>query len=186
LVRSITSALQLLKTLAASISRFIIPELKRKGIIALYSSTIDKIISFETLEICEVIFIPKKSHVLQFVGTSIAATRSETVEALLAGYCHHTFLKCSATGVILDTSIGQFIGSMAPIIFQDINGFKSMLPGQMIHVFPCTEQDIQGQIVRDSAPWRAMKSPDYTPTRKISIVAGAALAPYHKRARKLS
>lgn len=152
-------------TLAASIARFIIPELKEKGIVALYSSTIDKIISFETLEIYEVIFIPKKSHVLQFVGSLVAAPISETVEALLAGYCHHTFLKCSATGVILDVSIGQFIGTMEPIIYQDINSFKSMLPGQMIHVFPCTEQSIQGQIARDSAPWRAKKSPDCPPVR---------------------
>jgi hypothetical protein len=51
-------------TLAASISRFIIPELRKRSIVAVYSSTVDKIISFETLEIYEVVLIPRKSHVL--------------------------------------------------------------------------------------------------------------------------
>jgi hypothetical protein len=77
-----------------------------------------------------VVFIPGKSHVLQLVGTLSAATKSEAVEALLAGYCHHTILKCSATGVILDTSIGKFIGSMTPIVFQDMNAFTLVLQGR--------------------------------------------------------
>lgn len=81
-VRSNTSALQLLNICRL----YIIPELKERAIFVLYSSTVDKTISFETLEICEVSFIPKKSYVLQFVGSLIAGTRSQTVIALLAGY----------------------------------------------------------------------------------------------------
>jgi hypothetical protein len=112
-----------------------------------------------------VVFIPRKSHVLQLVGTLSAAAKSETVEALLAGYRYHTILKCSATGIILDTSIGQFIGSMAPIVFQDINAFTSVLPRQIIHVFPCSKDALQRHIAQDSALTKTLVSPDLTPPR---------------------
>eukprot|EP00978_Attheya_sp_CCMP212_P012671 scaffold31679_cov47-Attheya_sp.AAC.1 len=52
-------------TLAASVSRFLIPKLKEKGVTSIYSKTVDKQIDLSNLQVYEVLFTPKYQHSLE-------------------------------------------------------------------------------------------------------------------------
>eukprot|EP00978_Attheya_sp_CCMP212_P042461 scaffold258989_cov51-Attheya_sp.AAC.1 len=147
-------------TLAASVSRFLIPKLKEKGVTSVYSKTVDKQIDLSNLQVYEVIFTPKYQHSLDLDWGF--TKKQELVESLMGdSFCHHTVLKCALTGVIIDLTLGQFTGTMTPYVFPSLDKFISVLPGDFVHTHPCSEDSIQKQIVRDEAFLKM--SPDATP-----------------------
>lgn len=150
-------------TLATAFARFIAPKLKKMGLEKIFSTSLDQMINTSSLEIYTALFTPDKQHAIELL-TPFGSFRTELVEAGLP-FCSHNALKCRETGVVIDLSIGQFTGTLIPHVFKDENEWTAAIPGQVITVFKTSESDIQGQIERDNAPWRARVSPDATPQR---------------------
>ena len=147
-------------TLVSAFSKFLIPKLKEKGVSSLYSKTIDEKIDLSNLEIYEVTFTPTYQHTVELdLGFM---KRAELVEPLMEdGLCHHTVLKCSLTGAIVDLTLGQFTGTVAPYVFPSLGSFISVVPGHSVETHPCSEESIQQQIARDES--HTQISPDATP-----------------------
>lgn len=147
-----------------SFARFIVPKLKKLGLERIHSSTINQAVNTKTFEIYTALFTPRKQHALELV--SWLGDRTEVVEAFFGVQCcNHNALKCHDIGIVIDLALGQFTGTMAPYVFKDEKEWIAEIPGGVIHVFKTEETDIQGQIARDCAPWRAQLSPDATPAR---------------------
>lgn len=147
-------------TVVASFARFLIPKLKKKGTSSLYSKTLDQYLDLGYLEIYEVGFAPTHQHTLVFERGVMKLP--ELVEPLIMdGLCHHTILKCSATGAIVDMTLGQFTGTVTPRVFKNTASFVSAIPGTRVGLFPCSEESIQQQIARDES--LARLSPDAVP-----------------------
>jgi hypothetical protein len=123
------------------------------GLEKFFSTSLDQMINTSSLEIYTALFTPDKRHALELL-TPFGSFRTELIEAGLR-FCSHNALKCRETGVVIDLSIGQFTGTLIPHVFKDENAWTAAIPGQVITVFKTSESDIQGQIERDNAPWRA-------------------------------
>ncbi|KAL7528214.1 hypothetical protein ACHAXR_002329, partial [Thalassiosira sp. AJA248-18] len=141
---------------------YVVPKLKSAhGIVELWSSTLKRMVSLSDLEIQTILFFSEKQYSLKLVRP-LMRDQVEVVEAL-SGYpphCNHNALKCRKTGAVIDFSLGQYIGSMSPIVFDNEDAFAAAIPGEVGRIFPCPQKDIDEQIKRDNAAFKSRASPD--------------------------
>mmetsp|Transcript_16242 Transcript_16242/g.23920 ORF Transcript_16242/g.23920 Transcript_16242/m.23920 type:complete len:315 (-) Transcript_16242:91-1035(-) len=155
-------------TVTAAITQFFVPSLNAAGIAHLRSVTLDANIKMENLEIYTIGFIPKTTEVVEL--TSPRYTKKEPIQPLIwfEGYrphCSHNFMKCKESGIIVDCTLGQFLGTMKPYIFSDMDKFLTQVPGEVLYYSKTNQSDIDQQVGRDSAGFRSLISPDSTPNR---------------------
>ena len=130
----------------------------------LTTSTLKRMVPLSDLEIQTILFFSEKQYALKLVRP-LMIDHVEVVEAL-SGYpphCNHNAIKCHKTGVMIDLSLGQYIGSMSPIVFINEDAFAAAIPGEVGRISPCPKKDIDEQIERDSAAFKSRVSPDSVP-----------------------
>lgn len=158
-------------TIAATFVRFIVPYMKKKGLYELRSLTIGQDLRMDNLEIYTLLFIPNKTHAIVLRMPLNFASKTEIVEALMPSMqgtpqcCSHNVLKCRESGVIIDVTLGQFLGTMKPYIFNDNDHFFSQIPGDIVSFRPTSAEAIDEQVTRDNAEFRSEVSPDSMPAR---------------------
>jgi hypothetical protein len=94
--------------------------------------------------------------------------RSDLVEPLIGTppnqACPHNFLKCKPSGIVLvDLSLGQFAGTMAPFVLGSIAEYLPLIPGDILQVEACPQSALDQQYERDSTSYRRQASPDSVP-----------------------
>ena len=149
-------------TIVTTFTRFMVPYMKKRRMEEL-TYLAGRTIRMDDLEIFSLLFKPRKSHAL--VLNTLLGSRTEIVEAVLPGssLCSHNMLRCRKTGIIIDITLGQFLGTMKPYIFQDEDQYFSHVPGEIARFYKTTESDINSQVTRDNAPFREVTSPDSKP-----------------------
>lgn len=71
-----------------------------------------------------------------------------------------------ATGCIVDLSMGQFTGTMTPYIFRNWNEFRSVIPGEVVHVHPFPREELGFQLINLTINAHTQpQSPDSDPRR---------------------
>ena len=152
-------------TNVATFVRFIVPHMKRMHVEEL--TCLDgKSIRLEDLEIYSMTFVPRMRHAL-LLDYDFMGTRTEIVEAVSEDdpLCSHNFLRCRKTGVIIDITIGQFLGTMKPYIFQDMEELFASIPGEGAKVAKTEKSAIDQQVARDNNNSAGSFSPDAVPER---------------------
>ena len=157
-------------TIAVSLYKFVVPSLNSIGISQLRSVTLNKFIKLENFEIYSLGFIPKETQVIELTS-ACSHPRTEIVQPVLpygGGYpphCSHNFIKCKESGSIIDCALGQFLGTMKPYIFNDMDEFLHQIPGDVLYYFKTKQDEIEQQAERDSAKFRSRVSPDSIPSK---------------------
>ena len=77
-------------------------------------------------------------------------------------------LKCRKSGIVIDITLGQFLGTMKPYVFNNTDQFFSQVPGEIIYFHKTKEEDIDEQVSRDNAEFRSRFSKDSKPGRFIN------------------
>ena len=155
-------------TIVAKFVRFIVPHMKEMRVEKLTFPD-GKTIQLEDLEIFSLSFKPRKTH--SIVLNTLLGSRIEVVEAVtpqpppLPSVCSHNVLKCRKTGRIIDITLGQFLGTMKPYIFDSDEEFFSHVPGDVFFFCKTAEEAIHQQVARDSSPHLARLSPDAMPVK---------------------
>lgn len=120
--------------------RIIVPMLIEQGVE--YLALEDRKITIRGLDILAIFFVPKQRYEL-----SLQNIASEVIEGPYE-FCSHNVVIASS-GEILDFSGGQFTGVMLPSVFRDVEAYKSSIQGEVVHVRPCHDLEIQDQGKRD-------------------------------------
>jgi len=150
-------------TITAAFVKHMVPYMKRMGLTEL-RTTINQTIRLADLEIFSLGFIPNKTH--SFVLNHGFTSTTEKVEALQEGtcrYCSHNVLKCRKSGIVIDPTLGQFLGVMNPFVFSNKDQLFSLVPGTYLFFKKTSEIAIDDQITRDK--FLAKISPDVGPQR---------------------
>jgi len=117
------------------------------------------------LEIFSLGFSPNKTHAIELKYAPISRLFSlpivEIVEAPV--HCSHNVLKCRESGVIVDITLGQFLGTMKPYIFKSVDEYFSQIPGQVLYFEKTNEMAIDEQVSRDNDEGQSKRSPDEKP-----------------------
>ena len=152
-------------TIAAAFVRHIVPDMKKNTGVAELRTATGEIIQLDQLEIFSLGFIPNKTHSLVLKKSLFEAPRTEVIEALSGNplHCSHNVLRCLKSGIIIDITMGEFLGTMKPYIFNNTKQFFSLVPGKIIYFEKTSENDINEQITRDNAVYRKEISPDSIP-----------------------
>jgi len=121
-------------TIVATFTRFMVPYLKERRMEEL-TYLAGQTIRMDDLEIFSLSFKPRKTHAL--VLNTFLGQRTEIIEALngFSSSCSHNVLRCKKTGIIIDITLGQFLGTMKPYIFQDEDQFFRHVPGEVVYFF---------------------------------------------------
>ena len=155
-------------TIAATIVRYMVPHMKTIGLSELRSQSTDQNLHMNNLECFSLGFIPDKTHAIELWHPCLPL-RTEVVESLMPEsfppHCSHNVLKCRETGIIIDATLGQFLGTMSSYIFLDTDQFFSQVPGKVLYFVKTGEECIDSQISRDNAEFRSLVSPDSKPAR---------------------
>lgn len=157
-------------TISTALVRFIVPYMKKRGVDELRSLTTGQDLRMGDLEIYTLGFIPNNTHALMLRDPINFSSKTEIVESLMPSmggpqHCSHNVLKCRESGVIIDVTLGQFLGTMKPYIFNDVDQFFSQIPGEIVSFCQTSTKAIDEQISRDNAEFRSMVSPDSKPAR---------------------
>lgn len=153
-------------TIVATFARFMVPYMKANGITEMYSSTVGFTIRLEDLEIFSLGFRPGKTHAIALKHPFLA-TRTEFVEAQLGLplHCPHNVLRCRNSGVVIDCSLGQFMGTTKAYVFHNAASFLSSVPGDILFFQKTDTTSIDEQVARDNQAFRSRKCPDAIPAK---------------------
>ena len=157
-------------TITATFVRFMVPYMKNIGLTELRSLTTTCTrtrIRMDDLEIFSLGFSPNKTHAL-VLRYPLLSSITEIVEAKMGipPHCSHNVLKCRKSGIVIDITLGQFLGTMKPYIFNDTDQFFSQVPGKIIYFHKTKEEDIDEQVSRDNADiYKLRGSKDSKPGR---------------------
>lgn len=136
------------------------------GISELFSTQLGRSIPLSEFDIYTLMFKRNKSHAIDLKHPLTYLQRTEIVEALMPnGECTHNVLKCRRNGILLDITLGQFLGTMSTYIFEDTDSYLSIFPGTVLSFHPTNDLAIAEQLSRDNATFRGMTSPDSVPAK---------------------
>ena len=153
-------------TITATFVRYMVPYMKTIGLTEIRSLTTGCNIRMDDLEIYSLGFTPNKTHAIALKYALDSLSRVDMVEALLPSpepHCSHNVLKCRESGVLVDITLGQFLGTMKPYIFKSVDDYFSQIPGQVLYFQKTDEMSIDEQVIRDNAAYRSKISPDAKP-----------------------
>jgi hypothetical protein len=152
-------------TIVAAFVRHIVPDMKNTGAVTELRTATGQIIQLDQLEIFSLGFVPNKTHSLVLKKSLFEAPRTEVIEALDGNplHCSHDVLRCLKSGIIIDITIGEFLGTMKPYIFSNTKQLFSLIPGKILYFKKTSENHIDEQLTRDNAACRKEISPDSTP-----------------------
>ena len=156
-------------TITATFVRYMVPYMKTIGLTEIRSLTTGCNIRMNDLEVYSLGLIPTKSHAIVLKNALDSLSRVEIVEALLPlspnrpQHCQHNVLKCRESGILIDITLGQFLGTMEPYTFKSVDEYFSQIPGQVLYFEKTHEISIDEQVSRDNAEFRSMLSPDSKP-----------------------
>ncbi len=155
-------------TVTATLVRYLIPAMMKMGISDLYSQTLDRRIPITDIKIYTLMFVPQKTHAVHLTySTPIPPSTTDIVEARIPSNkdpCSHNVLKCHKSGVILDITLGQFMGEMSTYIFGDEECYISSFPGKVKTFYLTDESAINQQIQHDNLTFYKKASPDSIPS----------------------
>ena len=134
-------------TITATFVRYMVPYMKTIGLTEIRSLTTGYNIRMDDLEMYSLGFSPNKTHAIVLKRPLDFLSSVEIVEALyplpeLRPHCPHNVLKCRESGVIVDITLGQFLGTMKPYIFKSVDDYFSQIPGEVLYFEKCDEMAI--------------------------------------------
>lgn len=158
-------------TIVVSFVRFFVAHLKTEGVHELSFSS-GQTLRLADLEVFTLFFGCPKRHRLVL---SSFMKRTEFVEMAINDdndppICTHNMLKCSRTGIIIDITIGQFLGTVKPYVFKDTGEYFSHVPGKVVSFHKTPKEDVDAQVARDSDVLHVSLSPDTKPERFVKRV----------------
>ena len=155
-------------TITTTFVRYMVPYMKTIGLTEIRSLTTGCNIRMDDLEVFSLGFSPNESHAIVLKNALDSLSKVEIVENLLTSpnlppLCHHNVLKCRESGILIDITLGQFLGTMEPHTFKSVDEYFSQIPGQVLYFEKTGEISIDEQVSRDNAVFRSMLSPDSKP-----------------------
>jgi hypothetical protein len=152
-------------TLVFSFVRCLVPEMKKRGITELsHSAGGGGTVRLAELEAFTVFVVPRQQHVIELEYSRVGPI-SQLVEMVgTDDYCSHNFLKCKISGIIVDLSLGQFTGTMTPLVFGSTEEYLPANPADVLHVNACPQNAVGEQLKLESASWKREASPDSVPS----------------------
>ena len=191
-------------TINCAFVHFVVPELIRQNISHLLVDG-SQPIDINDIVVCTVFFKPTQRHMVEYSVIDCVNLPPNVLQKVIAMdpvelkrdhpeiarlmekppaqeiiesnllHTTHQVLKCNKTGVIMDLSGGQFIGSMQPAVFLNLQSFEASIPGEIVHFMEAPEHEIQEQLSRDSSSphgAKAVKSKVWVPRAVNNAVAG--------------
>jgi len=116
------------------------------------------------LEAFTVFVVPRQQHVIELEYSRFGLISQLAEMVGTDDDCSHNFLKCKISGIIVDLSLGQFTGTMTPLVFGSMEEYLPAIPGDVLHVEACPQNVVDEQLKLDSASWKREASPGSVPS----------------------